>query len=474
MVRLINTSFKLERESYAILLFYVLHLWVGTNKTYIALLILLGIYIYKKSKSFRTTAWIALVVTVPFQQAKYFVSYFFSTTHQNVVTPVIYSVSYTDVLLLTMLYALWRDKNTLRKYMTTPADLCLIPLLCISSISTYFSPYFTIAAFGALQFFKLVLLYLVSRIQLRHRLLIKITLEAIVLFVLLNSFLIVLQKVHGGPLGLVAENLNTWSIFGRYAGESVSFYRPAGITDDPNASATILGMFIPFLLILAHESVLLSPGLIWSTLIIAAAALLFTGSRAVWGTTSISSIVTVWILWKYIHPAISTFKRKLIIVAVVIGLSLSTPSIVIRLQTLGSALADFGSATYRLRHARIGFDIIRSNPFGIGLNTTAYEMSIKYNPTYYMYDPSELHNIFAQVASGIGIFGLLSFTLFLYITIVKRKIINNDRRASIMRLAIVSLLVSYILASNFYPWLLTVSVSGYFWIIAALHYEYTL
>lgn len=465
----LQTTVGLEQESYLVIAFYALHLWVGTNRGYLVLLVLFIACLYTQTRSLRNTLWISLVATIPFQQAKYFVEIFESSTYPGVTTPIYYSLSYVDLLLLFTIYVTLRARLRLNTVRIQVVDMLLIPIAIMAAISTWTSHFPSIAAFGFLQLIKLFLFYLLSRVLLQQKKLIKLTLEAMLLFVVFNSLLISMQKFHGGPLGLAAENLNTWSIFGRYAGETSSYYRPAGITDDPNASATILGMFIPLLVVLAYTNAVLPSGLLWGALFSACVALIFTGSRAVWGTTAISSLMALFAVRRLFPLRVPRIIRKYGLLVGALTIFACAPFILIRILALNTALSDFGSATYRLHHFQIAFNTMKMYPFGTGLNTTPYEMSNTYPPIFYMYDPSELHNIFAQVLASLGIFGFLSYVLFIYAVVSGRLKRVNQTRASILTLAIVSLLISYLAAGNFYPWLLSIPISGYFWVLAGLY-----
>lgn len=451
----------------AVLMFYVLHSWINTNRYY---LIFLGVYmcvLYILSRNIYKTVWIALASSFPFQQAKYFTSVFHSFYYPNArIVPVTYFISYSDALILLLLYLFIRRRSKFSLSVDIPS-LFLIPLVIVGGIATYMSQYFTIALFGLYQAMKLCIVYVLSRLVLKEKWGTRTTLDVFLLFVLYNAILIILQRIAGGPLGLPVETLNASSLYGRYALELRSLYRPGGFTDDPNASATILGMFIPFLTILGLTRNAFHKTLVWITLICATVALLCTASRSVWIVTTILVGLSVYRIY---HLRLIRIPKFLRIHGYWIGILVTlfaAPLIYLRISTLQQAFSDTGSGTFRLIHLRIAVNTMLSYPWGTGLGTTPLELINRFPPAYYMFDPSELHSIFAQIAASLGIPGLLCFVLFIY-SLLKRHIQSyQEHKTRVLPYAIFMSMISYLMTANFYPWFLNVQISGFFWILAA-------
>lgn len=467
-IKRFNLHHILEKESFVVIVFYTAHIWINTNRYY---LILLGIFIYilyLQTRDIKKTLWIAFLSTFPFQQAKYFTSVFHSYTYTGVSTPIIYFVAFSDALLFALLFVVLKTKTASNSNHLKPADTILLPLILVGGVSTYYAHFFSVALFGWYQMIKLFLMYLVSRLILKNATWLKLTIEIFLLFTLYNSVLIIAQKLRSGPIGIAAENLNAWSLYGRYAVESLSFYRPAGITDDPNASATILGMFLPLMIIFGLTKNSLHKGFVWITLICSSLALIFTGSRAVWIVTGLVGAFSIYHVRKIIPIYMPLFLKKYGATLLLVFIIFASPFIYFRFQTLNQALTDFGSGTYRLHHLQIALHTALVYPFGTGLNTTAYEMALKYEPKYYMYDPSELHNMAAQIVTGVGVFGLVGFILWIVALFAQFAKSIRKRDNTLWSYAILSALVSYLLISSFYPWFLSVPISGFFWVLVAL------
>lgn len=470
-LRLVTQLQKIPFEIAITGLFFLAHNWIGSNKYYLILLIIYITALYIKTKDIKKTLWIGILATFPFQHGKYFTSLFTSYVYRDArPSPMIFYISYTDVLLVALLYVLWRDKIWTSRRITR-SDLALFPLCILMGISTFFSTFFSSALFGFIQFVKLIIFYLLAKIFTTNESVRISSLAIFLLFVTYEATLIIAQYIRGAPIGLVSESLNKWSRFGLYAGEIPSLYRPAGITDDPNVTASILGIFIPMLFFINitknNKKNLFSIILF----IISCIALIFTASRAIWATTIIVCVGGFYAAKTWVHYSIPMRFKNIWMFCAGIFLLATSPLILTRLSSLTKAWSEFGSGTYRLTHLSIARDFVTSYPFGIGLNTMAYEMITKYQPLYYQYDPSELHNVFAQVLAALGIPGFVCFILFIilmisdhvecfYVSPISNRIISFSVLLS---------LISYLLIGNFYPWLLNIQVSGFFWILAGLY-----
>jgi len=468
-VRFVRSRGYLVEQSYIIAAFYLCNIWINTNRYYLVLLVLFAGIMYRKTRNALESIWLLLLASIPFHQGKYIIESFQSFTYPSVFSSILYFITFSDGLLLALLYLLIRNRRMISsRVYTESADLVVLLLICTGAVSVYAARFYTISFFGYWLFIKMLLLYLASRILHSRFGWIRQTLEAFLLFVLFNSSLIIIQYLRGGPLGLPVERLNRWSAYGRYAFETATVYRPGGITDDPNASATVLGMFLPLLVLLGFTKHPLHKGFVWLTFAVSALALVFTGSRAVIITTAVTMTAVLIVLrHKNITVAIPSAVRRFMVPALA-GITIYiVPLLYQRFATLTTALSSSGSGTFRLRHLQIALDTIKTNPFGSGLNTTAYEMSLKYPPEYYLFDTSELHSIFAQIIAGIGIPGFLLFLLFLYLT-VKRLAKRVENQHNTILLAVLISLTSFLMAAGFYPWLLIISVSGFFWVLAGV------
>lgn len=461
----------LEKESYAAAGFFLLNTWIHSNTLY---LVLLGLYIpvlYLISKDVKKTLWIAMVSTIPFQQAKYAYDTFHSYTFTGVSVPVLYFISYTDILLFGVVAYILKTEYADNHIRITFPDLLIGLILILAGISTYYSGFFPVAFFGYYQLVKLLLMYISARFLLKNSAWVKLTIEICLLFVFYNSGLIILQTVRGGPLGIIAERLNQWSLYGRFADETQSLYRPGGISDDPNRSATVIGMFVPLLAIVSVTKNTMKKGLAWVMLITAVLALVYTGSRSVIAGTFIITGCAVYVARRrYGIRLPDTIKRKRVML-ILIMLLLTGPFLITRFTSLLYAFSGWGGGIYRLNHFQIAFNTMVNRPVGTGLNTTSYEAALAYDPNFYMFDPSELHNIGAQIGAYLGFPGLILFILWfsMVITRLMRYIIYH--RNTIMPFTVLLVLISYFVSSNFYPWFLSVPVSGFFWILAGNQYD---
>lgn len=462
----------LDRESYVVIAFILLQTWAGSNKIYTVLIALYAIVLYIINRDIIKTLWIVFLSSFPFQQAKYFTSVFQSLTFAGT-RPVVrtFFVGFADLFMMTLLYIMVRRRSHFKHIHITGTDALFVPLLIIGGISTFGAHFFSVALFGFFQMLKLFIFYLLGRILLKKRWGVKTTVEVYTIFILYNALLIIVQNIHGAPLGLPVETMGQPSPFGRYAGELAALYRPGGITDDPNAAATGFGMMIPMLTALGLTNKVLHKGFAWVTVFVATIALICTASRAVWIITGVLTVCTVFYIYRTHALRMPSFLTRYGRIILVFLIVCTTPFIYLRLSSFTQILNDRGSGTFRLIHLKIAADMAPSYPLGTGLGTTPFELANRFPPEFYMYDPSEFHNLFAELLGGLGVPGLFGFILLFTLIIKNLADSVRKRHNTVVSFGVLMITISYLAISNFYPWFVSVPISGFFWIMAGYTYE---
>jgi O-antigen ligase len=129
-----------------------------------------------------------------------------------------------------------------------------------------------------------------------------------------------------------------------------------------------------------------------------------------------------------------------------------------------------GGGTYRLEHIRVGWYYLKTKFHGVGLGIFPYAMAQDFPKDKTGLVPTLAHNMFAQIGAEVGLMGLISFFIFLWLLVRKRlnSIIKNSLlKHNIFSFSLFVALVNYLVLSMFFPWFLHPKMAYMFWILAA-------
>lgn len=465
----------LEKESWVFFLFIVATINIGSYRPYALCVGLLLLLLYLINKNLILSVWLAFIMTYLMRQAKYF-SQIFTVPAEYISfglkqPEIIYFISFADGLLVLLLYLL------IRKRMFTQTSGRSAPLfmfryfLCITVLGGLSSIFSQLPDTSWFYLFQLVKYFLVTLITIElctstH--IKKKTLEIVFIYGLFIALFVILQKIHNGPLGLAIEERYTLYA-GRFADESPGLYRPGGIFWDANLTASILTMLLPLLFIFSFTKKLFHQTFVIICLCASLFALIFTASRAAWVVSiGICALTFQYVLKKtQIHTP--HWIKKYWIALLVILLFIFGPMIIDRLYSISQTFQHDGGLEYRWRHIQMALSLMLSYPFGVGVNVFQYAILTRWQPSYYMFDSTPAHNLFAQIGSEIGFFALiatLGFTLTIFNTWQPR----FKQKGDIMKKGLILGGLSYLSLGMVFPWLLTNPISGIFWLLLGLAY----
>jgi len=269
--------------------------------------------------------------------------------------------------------------------------------------------------FGFLSIVEVLLMYYLLRLHLTRKDLQPLS-TLFISMIFFQTVISLLQIVAQQPLVIPQGLYQTDSTGDLYFTiEEESLFRVNGTFSHPNFLATFILSFAPFLFYLKSGNLLsyIKPFLL--------IVLIFTFSRIAW----LLSIVQLFI-WLLIRPLrterfMKFLKRKnyVSILSYILVILIISPLFFIRLESVPEAFEEFGSVAVRKKTMQEAFAIITNNQlFGIGLNrsletyvtspTTDLFSNIKPNSFY------KIHNTFLEMASEIGLPGILIFLLFLF------------------------------------------------------------
>jgi hypothetical protein len=482
--RTLITFLTAHPELGVFLFFIVGNLFIDTYRLYLLLVVSFYVVNIFVLKDFFKATWVTFFGIFLFHKTRNFVFYFGDPQYYLDLigeSPIFtFFISFADPLFVFLVYlVLVRLRKKFQLKGTHVIDFLLLSLISVGAFASYFSPLPDVSWFWLLQSIKNIALFYIARIIFfKDRSLMKVTLMLFILFCLFNSGLILYQKYLGRPTGFVVENKLT--LYGQYADESSSLYRPAGIFWDANLAATFLAVLLPFLSIFTwakqqwiDKRIVL---FFFSTTVL---ALIYTASRATWVISA--SIFILMMLWLQKRKLLQLPKinKKYVSVAVLLIFLFLSPFIIDRLKSLSFTVGERGGLIYRLHHLSMAKDLMFSQPFGVGLNVFQYLILDKYDPYFYFSDSTPPHNLLAEIGSSMGILGLLLFcallievgkTGFHFLAVTSQRALSIN---SLLTLAIIFSLVTFVLCSQFYPWLFSPVISGIVWLFVGFFYAET-
>lgn len=459
-------------EVWLVGIFTVLQPFIGGNRYYFIALVVLFVVIYLTSKNFLETVWLTFIATLPFSRGKYFDFVLVPAAVWGGDFDLIFRATFLfgDFLLALAIYTIlsrykkFRDK--LKK--AEPKVITYLPLflfLIISFLSSYKSFFSFTSLYYFLQLMKFVMLFFVARVAFSKAATAQKSFQIFVLFLIINSLLIIAQYATGGPIGLNIEGRSEgYGIYGVYATENLALFRAGGFSPDPNVAATLIALSLPILLtnvLISNKSYV---RIKWLVILLLILALILTASRTLWITAAVFGFVTIFYLKKshsiHMPPLI---KKNWIIFGVLFFLLLS-PIVRQRLITLTNMFKPEGGGTYRIEHIKIGLYYLKNYLIGTGLGTFNYYMALDFSPEKSGLLPAQPHNLLAQLGAETGALGLSLFLIFLTL-LLKEKFKASFGNPG--NFAVFSSLCSFLLSALFFPWFLHPLMGMMLWIIIA-------
>jgi O-antigen ligase len=181
-------------------------------------------------------------------------------------------------------------------------------------------------------------------------------------------------------------------------------------------------------------------------------ALIFTFSRSGWIVAVVTTLLFLgWGLW---NKTYCKQTASLSVIVIVIGCLLLVNFYWLILPRAQFPTGDV-SVSYRMIYNQIGLEIIKENPFGVGIgNQLLYAVN---NNLYQQFgiirqiDWQPIHNIYILIASEIGILGFLAFLVFLFKLVISRWKFYDLESVIYCLLLVTSLLFGLV---DHFPWTL--------------------
>ena len=263
---------------------------------------------------------------------------------------------------------------------------------------------------------------------------------------------IIVEQIRRGNLGLFIEKTLPGMEIATRSSETRDIIRANGTFNEPNIAAIFL--LINFCIVFSYalkniESKKIRRGYLYLLIsLISLLALVFTGSRSIYLVTFFA---VIYYFLNNKETLVKLFSKlwqlKSIKIAITIAIIASAPYLFNRADTIRDVFNDRGGLSYRNEINRYTLLLSQKSILGVGINLAPYYLAINYKTadSNFAFDVTPAHNIFIQLYTETGIFGLISIVLFIYFAL-KDKI---TLRKSMTSFTIASIV--FLVAAQFHP-----------------------
>ncbi len=390
-----------------IILFYFIIFFAPNRNIFFIAYFISTLFFYISSKNIRLSLLYSLVLTL-FFGIGYAGSYFIiepSELNQSVGWQIM-PMTLIIFCLLILSYNIKINKIYLADYF-----ILLFFIICVINI-IFFANFNVFIGITSLS--EILLIYYIFRIYLNKKNLSELSF-LLISMVIFQTIIGLFQLLLRQPIGILIDTDVNSMIYGYTAIEEDSLFRIAGTFIHPNFMASFLLTFIPFLLFYnnRNKSLMMFAGL---TLII----LFFTYSRTAW-------LIFIFIILLINKEKFKKLSMKLIslqklftfsLIGVLLVILLS-PYLFVRSNTFIQAFEEGGSINIRWKLWQEGINLVTQYPLtGIGLNQSLGAYAADPATDLFQYAvpsiSSKIHNMFLEIASEVGVPGVLLFVLFLF------------------------------------------------------------
>lgn len=348
------------------------------------------------------------------------VAYFFYRHTKNITSSIVYSLVlafFSELgirgnLLVFGIFILVLLPFALRKKLVSikPPDIFIFLFFLWHIVVLVFYP-FEQTLYGLLILGEMICLYYLLRVFL-IKTDFKIIPRLFISMLLFQIFLSTLQILLGHNIGLLTEAATVTYPYGLTATEEENIFRVTASYAHANMYAVVLITILPFLFLYQNWFV-------YAIRVFWLINLLFTHARLAW------FFGLLFFGYFTVREYLQNYRRKKLEYLIKIGGIISVifvflPFFIVRLFTIPQAIGDRGSFGFRIKLIQEAIHIINQSPIiGIGINrfqevaTANAQTDIFTFPLVEISQTSEIHNLFAEIATETGLPALLLFCLFL-------------------------------------------------------------
>ena len=462
------------------LAYYVSLYFSINNRSFLIFTCLYVILLWWRLRSLELVFFLSLIATMPFAKgwAYEIVLLPWQQIQQWALFPIVYFFPvYIASAFLFLSFYLYIRKHRGR---SAAVRLPTLPLVVFtgfifwSLVGSVGSPFPSVSILSVIQLIELfILLCLPSLLFDRSDKLSSYVIGIVAATLIYESGWAIAQWLHGGPLGRDIEVYLPGNQFGIGSSENFSLLRVTGTFFDPSILGTFLVMqMIIFLQLLLHKRMYKTGRYLLGLLIVmGSVALIFTGSRVIYGIWFISVIVLSWSKRRDVVRAIHLVMRQhwlLLVGCVSLVAAYISPYVISRVSSLSNVFTEYGSATYRIQMVIYAARLVMSRPLiGGGVSQSPYYYATAFIGEKLRFDPTYPHNLFAQLSIETGLIGALLFAAFLIIVFrraFRAKVINEFALAA----------GAFTLCAMFYPIFINrQEIISYLFLYIGLYYATT-
>lgn len=440
----------------------------NSNKIFLLFTLLYIVILYKKTKNYHVSLLLTFITIVPFTKGRNLIETILINKNQ-ISGYTIFDVKYFFTIVLSdlFLFLIYQkylsnkiNKNKKAQYVKHSTYLPLVmlsSLIIINSLRSINHLYNPLILISCLTLLKLILIFwLPFTIRISNKS-INFIIQIVLSSTIFQSIIIIYEQIKGSNIGKYIENTIPGLELGIGSSETSDLLRANGTFNEPNIAATFLLINLSIIIFTyfhkksIQKIINKTQAIPIITSMISIIAIIFTGSRSIYGLTALLLII---FLYKNKHlinqiitiiKANSTIKYSFIII-IILSLFIITPYTINRLSNLGNVLQPDGSISYRKELNLHAIHLAKDKLLGIGYDLTPYYLAKIFKTSTskpVVFDQAPPHNIFVQIFTEFGIIGFISFSMFLYLIFRKT---NKNKHPNF---AIATFI--YLLAAQFHP-----------------------
>ena len=341
-------------------------------------------------------------------------------------------ISPKTFLFLSLLLLTFKNRKLLNHFKIKSSDVMLALFFFWAIFSFFFQTNINFFI-GIFQLFEMVIIYYLLRLHLSDQ---NLGMVIFILFsqVIFQSFISFGQLIYKRPLGLIIESTLVKDPFLLTTVEGTNIFRLTGTFGHPNMLAAFMISLAPFVILFRPASFIY--GLIDLLIFL---IIFYTYSRISWFFFIIEYLFCLNLNKLKKFPAGLNLKRLLmpVIILLIVLIFLIYPNLLGRWQSTGFSIQEYGSLGMRIKMMQEGLNLVAKQPLlGVGLNR-----SLEYyakNPVTDLFQNTKpdpfyrIHNTFLEIASELGIIGLILFLLFIYFVLISA---IKEKRNSLIKSA---------------------------------------
>lgn len=459
MKKLINLIDRLDQNQKLFIFFttaFLILLLITNNKFYVLFFLVFGVILFFYfNKSLWETVFLTFVFSLPFENTiREWIYQITPKLFDNVPTSgyvLYFGISIKLILAITIFLLLFLNKKKInnKKNLLTSEVIFLLIFFTIACVDTILKRNTVGPFLGLTKLWISVLIFIVSKIFFfENKKIFFIFITSLYLFCISIGSL---QMIRQKPLGRYIELTPSFNQeFGYSTTDGDKQFRVSGFISHPVYFASFLSILLPIYLGIVlnqfEKKSHLFKTIIMVSLIIGCFVIIGTLSRSAFFTLFISMFLMKNTIYQKIIKPISNKKYFYPIICILICsiIIFITP----RISSFKLLFTKNGNASIRLELIKESLKMIKLNPLGVGLNNFTTEL-VKSNISPNLYGfIVPVHNTLMIFLTELGIFGGISFSLFLFSIFLKN---FSKNKANIINYGVWIGILSFIINSQIHP-----------------------